>query len=603
MRRFRTNESDNQKFSLKSIAHIIKIFNLKKQVIFLLFFSTLVNSLLANAVPWLIGFAFDYFFNPQTFTADKINNQFYIIFIVILIGVMVLYTLLTMFVKWFTYHINLKFKRSIRLKMYKKLQQMPISYFENTKTGNLMSSLTNDVENLTVALEFIMLEIIPAFFFFVVIIILMVIYSPILALVIIIGAPLMLIPAFILIKKNQKRYNKIQNKIGDYNAFLEENIDTIPLITVHQQQEKVSKQYQKIIKDLAVSELKIKTFWNFLTPMFDFIKIIFTIIIVTTGSLFIQNGVYTGGLYSLTFGVLTSFTIYVNSFIDKITTIFDIVNSVQQGTSSLVRINEILNLKQEVKQNKLDKLKPSNLTIKFENVNFSYPSTPDIKTLSNVNFEIKEHQSLALVGQTGCGKTTISKLLAKFYVPTAGDIKIGNQSIFKVSENSWRDYISIILQDTFIFEDTLKNNLICANPDISEQEFIKICKLTKLDEFVTNLPNKYETILSRNGSNLSEGQRQLMSITRAILTKKPIIIMDEATSNIDTITEQYIQNAIKILMKQSTMLIIAHRLNTIRSADQILVIEQGRVIEQGTHDQLVNYESNYKHLYELGFEE
>lgn len=603
MRRFRTNESDNQKFSLKSIAHIIKIFNLKKQVIFLLFFSTLVNSLLANAVPWLIGFAFDYFFNPQTFTADKINNQFYIIFIVILIGVMVLYTLLTMFVKWFTYHINLKFKRSIRLKMYKKLQQMPISYFENTKTGNLMSSLTNDVENLTVALEFIMLEIIPAFFFFVVIIILMVIYSPILALVIIIGAPLMLIPAFILIKKNQKRYNKIQNKIGDYNAFLEENIDTIPLITVHQQQEKVSKQYEKIIKDLAVSELKIKTFWNFLTPMFDFIKIIFTIIIVTTGSLFIQNGVYTGGLYSLTFGVLTSFTIYVNSFIDKITTIFDIVNSVQQGTSSLVRINEILNLKQEVKQNKLDKLKPSNLTIKFENVNFSYPSTPDIKTLSNVNFEIKEHQSLALVGQTGCGKTTISKLLAKFYVPTAGDIKIGNQSIFKVSENSWRDYISIILQDTFIFEDTLKNNLICANPDISEQEFNKICKLTKLDEFVTNLPNKYETILSRNGSNLSEGQRQLMSITRAILTKKPIIIMDEATSNIDTITEQYIQNAIKILMKQSTMLIIAHRLNTIRSADQILVIEQGRVIEQGTHDQLVNYESNYKHLYELGFEE
>lgn len=223
--------------------------------------------------------------------------------------------------------------------------------------------------------------------------------------------------------------------------------------------------------------------------------------------------------------------------------------------------------------------------------------------LKDISFKIEPTKTLALVGHTGCGKSTIAKLLSKLYVPTKGDILINGQSIFKTNEKSWRNNIDVIQQETYLFKDTIKNNLSCVRPNISDEQLISISEQVGLDEFVKKLPDGYKTELKDNGSVLSVGQKQLIAITRSMISSKTISILDEATSDIDTLTESKIKKAISLLSKNKTLLIIAHRLSTIKNADNILMIENGEIKEQGTHNQLMSKQGLYQKMYLSGFEE
>nr|WP_233749795.1 ATP-binding cassette domain-containing protein [Mycoplasmopsis agalactiae] len=256
-----------------------------------------------------------------------------------------------------------------------------------------------------------------------------------------------------------------------------------------------------------------------------------------------------------------------------------------------------------VDESKLPNLKNGDGTIEFKNVWFAYPSNPDKYVLKDISFKIEPTKTLALVGHTGCGKSTIAKLLSKLYVPTKGDILINGQSIFDTNEKSWRNNIDVIQQETYLFKDTIKNNLTCVRPEISNEQLINISKQVGLDEFIQKFPKAYETELKDNGSVLSVGQKQLIAITRSMISSKTISILDEATSDIDTITEIKIKKAISVLSKNKTLLIIAHRLSTIKNADNILMLENGEIKEQGTHSQLMSKKGQYQKMYISGIEE
>ncbi|WP_406616167.1 ABC transporter ATP-binding protein [Mycoplasmopsis hyopharyngis] len=587
---------------LKSFWKIYSFFGFKKLILITIIFLTVISAFLSNAISWLIGYGFDTFFKPETFNKDIFTTSKYWTFVSFIFVALALSQILNVISSKMTYKIILNFERKTRIELYKKLQKMPISYFENTKPGDLMLALTDDIQNLREALYPLFLDIVPTVFFFVAVTIIMYVYNPLLATIVIVLIPVIMFPIMLKIfKKMHNNFVFLQEGKGKLNGYIEEIIDAIPLINIHQQQEKIKEEFDKYNSSLTKPALTNVRYWNSIRPSIFFIKNIIIILVIVIGSVCIDKKIYVGGIQQLTFGILTSFTMYINTFVNKLMNVLEITEMIQKGAASVPRVEKIMELKPEIDQDKLTNLTIKQANVEFKNVNFSYLKESEKLTLENISFKINQGQMLALVGETGSGKTTISKLLSKFYIPNSGDILIDGQSIFDVSEHSWRENISIVSQDIQLFNGSIEDNLKCVNQDIDEQEFYEICKLTRIDEFIQNLPEKYETKISNNGNNFSEGQRQLFSLTRAIISKRKIIILDEATSNIDTITEKYIQEAISKIIKQSTIMVIAHRLNTIKNADKILLINKGKIIEQGNHKELMNLKGEYQKLYSIGY--
>ena len=583
--------------NIKKIWKIYSYFGIKKWIMISIFVLTIFSVILTNAISWLVGYGFDTFFKPQSFNKEIFSQKKYWFFVIYILLALTISQILNMISSHLTYKIILTFERKIRIKLYKQLQKMPISYFENIKPGDLMLALTDDVQNLREAFYPLFLDAIPTLIFFLAVITLMFVYSPLLVTMIIVLIPCFIFPIRIIFKKMHKNFVNLQNSKAKLNGYIEEIIDAIPLINLHQQHKKIEVQFDEYNKALVEPALKNVHYWNAIRPSTFLIKNIMMILIIVVGSICISRNIYTGGIKPLTLGILTRFTMYINTFVNKLMEVFEIVGTIQKGAASVSRVENILNLEPKINQDNLTNLTINKANIEFKNVYFSYLKDSKKETLKNINFKINQGEMLALVGETGSGKTTISKLLSKFYIPNKGDILIDNNSIFDINEKSWRDNISIVSQDIQLFNGSIKENLKCVNEKISDEEFLNICKLTQIDNFINALPEKYETIINNNGNNFSEGQRQLFSLTRAILAKKKIIILDEATSNIDTITEQYINEAIKKIINNSTILVIAHRLNTIKNADKILFIKNGEILESGNHQELLALNGEYKKMY------
>ncbi len=312
------------------------------------------------------------------------------------------------------------------------------------------------------------------------------------------------------------------------------------------------------------------------------------------------------GRDNITSGSILSISIYVFTVSDKLGEILEIISNLQLGLGSVVRVKKLLDLMPLVDESKLSDLIEGDGTIEFKNVWFAYPSNPDKYVLKDISFKIEPTKTLALVGHTGCGKSTIAKLLSKLYVPTKGDILINGQSIFKTNKKSWRNNIDVIQQETYLFKDTIKNNLSCVRPNISDEQLISISEQVGLDEFVKKLPDGYKTELKDNGSVLSVGQKQLIAITRSMISSKTISILRwSGLSDIDTLTESKIKKAISLLSKNKTLFNNSYTdFSTIKNADNILMIENGEIKEQGTHNQLMSkLRDLYQKMYLSGFEE
>jgi subfamily B ATP-binding cassette protein MsbA len=412
-----------------------------------------------------------------------------------------------------------------------------------------------------------------------------------LSLIAIIMIPLASIAAKTLGKRISKVSSQQMNRAGILTTYLIEIFKNHKLIKIFQKEFYEINRSDKHLEILKDKNAKIRTVYVRVSPIMEtFTGIMIAILIFYSGKLIISDEIDINNFFSFLAAMMLAY--------QPVRSLATINMAVNQGLSAARRILPIIDNVNEIKDDQnANELTIKNSDISFENVSFKYDENNDV-VLKNINLNIKGGKMSALVGHSGSGKSTILSLIPRFYNVDSGDIKIDNQSIYKTKIKSLRNHISLVSQDTTLFDDTIRNNIAYANMDANENDIKEAAKLSYCEEFINELPNKYETIIGENGIRLSGGEKQRISIARAMLKKTPIILLDEATSSLDSETEEKIQNALNILTKNKTTIVIAHRLSTILNSEKIFVVEKGEILASGKHEELLNISSQYKNFYE-----
>ena len=392
-------------------------------------------------------------------------------------------------------------------------------------------------------------------------------------------------------KRISKVATEAQEKSGFLNSYLIELFKNHKLIKIFQKENYEIERSDKHLENLKNKTAKIRTVYVRVSPVMESLTgIMIAILIFYSGKLIIKNEIDINNFFSFLAAMMLAY--------QPVRSLATVNMAINQGLSAARRILPIIDNVNEIKDHEHAKeLSISNAKIRFNDVNFRYDENNDI-VLKNINLEINGGKMSALVGHSGSGKSTILNLIPRFYNIKSGDIKIDGQSIYTTKINSLREKISLVSQDTTLFDDTIKNNIAYAKKDATDEEIIDAAKLSYCEEFINELPNKYETIIGEDGIRLSGGEKQRISIARAILKKSPIILLDEATSSLDSETEEKIQNAINILTKDRTTIVIAHRLSTILNSDKIFVVDSGKILASGKHEELLKNSNQYKSFYE-----
>jgi ATP-binding cassette subfamily B protein len=387
----------------------------------------------------------------------------------------------------------------------------------------------------------------------------------------------------------RRGFREVQTRLGLLNAQMEENTSGARVIQAFRRQDTVINEFDGANNAARDASIRAQSLMMTLRPVLMVLSNIDIAIIAALGGWLILRG-------SVSIGVVSTFILYTRRFSEPLFSLADLYNSIQSALAGAERVFEIVDQQPEVQdQPGAIELSHTNGFVELDHVNFSY--VKDIPVLKDITLSLKPGQRVALVGPTGAGKTTIVNMLTRFYDIDSGEIRIDGHDIRNVKQDSLRQQLGIVLQDTFLFSDTVMENIRYGRLDATDEECIEAARLANADQFIQRLPEGYQTMLSERANNLSQGQRQLISISRAILSDPRVLILDEATSNVDTRTEQQLQEALQRLMVGRTSFVIAHRLSTIRNADLVLVISDGQIVEQGTHDSLLNQKGFYYRLY------
>lgn len=481
----------------------------------------------------------------------------------------------------------------IRKDLFKYMGQLPLKYYDSHSSGDLMSRLTNDVDNINMTLAQSVTQLFSGVISIVGMLIAMLLLSPILTLIGLVTTPIMFVVMRLIVKRTQPYFIKQQKELGNLNGYIEEMISGQKAILLFSKEEYVKDEFSKINRSLTKSAILAQTFSGFMGPMNNFINNITYLIVAVSGGYLMLQG------FGITVGIIFSFILYMRNFTRPINEILNLFNTIQSALAGAERVFEVMDEVKEEDCKGASSIGDIEGEVMLQSVNFSY--TPEKEILKQVTLTAKKGQTIAIVGPTGSGKTTIINLLTKFYAINSGMITIDGQNIETITRESLRKSIAMVLQDTYLFSESVRENIRYGNLEATDEEVEKAAKLANAHSFIKQLPEGYDTILADNGSNLSQGQRQLLAIARAILMKSSILILDEATSSIDTRTEIAIQKAMYHLMQGKTTFVIAHRLSTIRNADQILALKDGQIIEQGTHDELLEKDGFYANLYNSQF--
>lgn len=487
-----------------------------------------------------------------------------------------------------------KFAKNLREKISIKINKLPLKYFDKNKIGDVLSRVANDVDTVSQTLNNSLASFVSALTLFIGTIIMMFVTNSLMAITAIISSLFGFIFMFIVLSKSQKYFIERQKELGNLNANIEEIYSNIAVVKKYNAKEETRANFNKINDKLFNSTRKSSFLSGLMPPMMMFVGNFGYVCVCIVGALLVINN-------KISFGVIVAFISYVRLFTSPLSQIAQTMSSFQQTAAASERVFELLDeeeMEKETNKKILEKEKVIG-KLEFNDVCFTYDgnNTPTIKDFS---VKIKPGQKVALVGPTGSGKTTMVNLLMKFYDINSGDIKIDDIKIKDLKRENVHDLFTMVLQDTWLFEGTIKENIIYNRKNITLEEVKKACKIVGMDHFIKTLPNGYDSYLNEE-TNVSEGQRQLLTIARALIKETPFLILDEATSNVDTRTEELISKAMDVLTKGKTSFIIAHRLSTIKNADLIIVMKDGEILEKGKHDELLKQNGFYAELYNLQF--
>lgn len=485
--------------------------------------------------------------------------------------------------------------RKMRSDIIKKINTLPLNYFDKHSYGDILSRVTNDVAMLSNTLQNTLSSLITSSVTIVAIPVMMFTLSWQLTLVALLQIPIAIIIIFVVVKNNQKYFVKQQKYLGDVNGYVEENFSAHNVVKAFNGEDKSQVEFEKINNNLKVSSRKAQFFSGVMHPLTVFSSNIVYVLICLLGChIAIKNN---DGAFLAT---IITFMTYTKMFNQPIQQIATVSSTLQSTVAAAERVFEFLNETDEPDESKkLKKLKKIKGKVEFKDVCFGY--NPNKEIIHNFNFTALPGQKIAIVGQTGAGKTTIVNLLMRFYETNSGQILIDDVPTTEMNRSYVRSLFGMVLQDTWLFEGSIKENIAFGNENATDEEIVKACKMANVDHFIRTEPKGYDMVLDEE-SNISAGQKQLMTIARAMVQNAPMLILDEATSSVDTRTEILIQTAMDRLTKGRTSFVIAHRLSTIKNADQIIVMKDGNIVEIGKHEQLLKQNGAYKELYTSQFE-
>lgn len=475
--------------------------------------------------------------------------------------------------------------RLLRKALFDHFQRLPVSFFDVSAHGDLMSRLTNDIDNISTTISSSASQLMSLCVSLVGSLLMMLILSPMMTAAMVIPSCLAVLLTRTITKRTGPLFGKQQQSLGALTAQLEESITGLFVVHGFNREDKMIEQFSELNERYYKASLMALIWSGFLMPLMNVINNLSIALVGALGSELAVRGV-------ISVGVIATFVSYSRQFIRPLNDVASIYNTLQTAVAGAERVFEIFDQPEE-QPDEPDAAELTNVKgdVEFEHVMFGY--RPDVMVLNDISFSVPRGSSLALVGSTGAGKTTIVNLLARFYEMNGGSIKIDGQDIRQYTRNSLRQAFGIVLQDTYLFTGSIRDNIRYGNPLATDAQVEDAARRASAHGFIQRLPMGYDTELTESGSNLSAGQRQLLAIARAILADEPILILDEATSNVDTRTELRIQRAMLELMDGRTTFIIAHRLSTIAGADRILVIDGGRIAEQGNHEQLLEQNGKY----------
>ena len=495
---------------------------------------------------------------------------------------------------WMMTSVSQRTCYGLRRKIAEKIDRLPVGYFERTSTGDVLSRITNDVDTLGQSLNQGVTQLITSATTMIGVLVMMLSINVEMTLIALLVIPLSLILVKVVVKRSQKYFRAQQKKLGEINGQIEETFSGQAIVRAFNKEDAALATFRETNEALYQSAWRSQFLSGLMMPIMGFVSNLGYVAVAIAGAVFAVQG-------RITVGDIQAFIQYVKNFTQPITQLAQVANVLQQMAAAAERIFEFLEAPEEAPEQPKAKAADVPSDVEFDHVRFGYD--PEHPVISDFSAHVGEGQTVALVGPTGAGKTTMVKLLMRFYDVDGGAIRIGGHDVREFSREDVRSQFGMVLQDTWLYNATVRENIRYGRLDATDAEVEAAAKAAFADHFIRTLPEGYDTVINEDASNISQGQRQLLTIARAILADRRMLILDEATSSVDTRTEERIQAAMDNLMRSRTSFVIAHRLSTIRNADLILVLQKGDIVEQGTHAELLAANGAYAKLYNSQFAE
>ncbi len=580
-------KAKNKKYTLKRLWDYIYRFRFLFIMAFIL---NIISNVLTLIGPYIIGKIIDVI---KEGASTSINFTIIYRYAILMAISYVVSAVISLFTSLLIIKISKKIVYAMRHDAYEKLLDLPIAFFDTNQTGDIISRMSYDIDTVNTSLSTDLIQVCTSVITIVGSFIMMLVESPILVLVFVITLPVAFLFTNIMVKKTSKYFKARSKSLGELNGFMEEMITGSKTIKTYGKEQAIIENFDECNVKAAKATYMAEYYSAYTGPGVNFVNNLSLSLICLFGAI----------LYKLEYillGTISSFSLYSRKFLGPINEVANIITDLQSSLAAAERVFELIDEEKEpadlIEAHNIDEVIGN---VSFNNVYFGYQ--PDQMILKDVSFFAKAGKVIAIVGPTGAGKTTIVNLLMRFYEVNEGIITLDNEPVDLIKRSDVRKSYAMVLQETWLFDGSIYDNLTYGSENATKEEVEKVLEKARLSSFVNQLPNGYDTIIKDGGSNISKGQKQLLTIARAMLLNANMLILDEATSNVDTRTEIKIQEAMKELMKDKTTFIIAHRLSTIQSADLILAVKDGNIIEQGNHQELLNQHGFYYELYNSQF--